>query len=139
MMQTTLHVTILNRAGITDKKYGDRLSRYAAAFPYVCKALLRGKSVTDPGESGQDLVARGLLSQDELDDFKMHPCWEPYYIIDLMNNVVANCYHPAKKGASGYEREHVSLSLTPSIFRFVENGWQLRVISERDHLDLKRS
>ena len=111
MMQTCIHINILSRIGITDEGYADRMSRYAAAFPYVCKALLRGRSVSDPEESGQDLVLRGLLSQEELDDFAEHPCWEPYYVIDLINSVLSVAYHPSKKGACGYEKEHMKMIL----------------------------
>lgn len=111
MMQTCIHIDILSRIGITDQGYADRMSRYAAAFPYVCKALLRGRSVNDPEESGQDLVLRGLLSQEELDDFAEYPCWEPYYVIDLINSVLSVAYHPSKKGSCAYEKEHMKMIL----------------------------
>ena len=105
MMQTCIHINILSRIGITDEGYADRMSRYAAAFPYVCKALLRGRSVSDPEESGQDLVLRVLLSQEELDDFAEHPCWEPYYAIDLINSVLSVAYHPVRIREGAHEND----------------------------------
>jgi hypothetical protein len=74
---------------ILDQSYADRLNRYIIAFPYAAKAQLRGLSLTDETESGSMLVARGYLTQEELDFLADNPCWEPEFILDLMRAVVA--------------------------------------------------
>ena len=72
-----------------DQDYSDRLNRYIVCFPYAAKAQLRGLSLTDETESGQTLVERGFLAEEELDFLKENPCWEPEFFLDLMRATVA--------------------------------------------------
>ena len=72
-----------------DRTFSDRLNRYIVCFPYAAKAQLRGLSLTDESESGQSLVDRGFLAQEELDFLKENPCWEPEFFLDLMRATVA--------------------------------------------------
>jgi len=72
-----------------DQEYSDRLNRYIVCFPYAAKAQLRGLSLSDESESGQDLVDRGFLAEEELNFLKENPCWEPEFFLDLMRAMVA--------------------------------------------------
>lgn len=74
---------------VRDKAFADRLNRYIVVFPYAAKAQLRGLSLTDESESGQSLVDRGFLTQDELEFLRENPCWEPEFFLDLMRATVA--------------------------------------------------
>ena len=72
-----------------DTVLSDRINRYIVCFPYAAKAQLRGLSLTDETESGQTLVDRGFLAEEELDFLKENPCWEPEFFLDLMRATVA--------------------------------------------------
>jgi len=65
------------------------LNRYIVVFPYAAKAQLRGLSLTDESESGQSLVDRGFLTEEELEFLRENPCWEPEFFLDLMRATVA--------------------------------------------------
>ena len=72
-----------------DIELSDRINRYIVCFPYAAKAQLRGLSLTDETESGQTLVDRGFLAEEELDFLRENPCWEPEFFLDLMRATVA--------------------------------------------------
>mmetsp|Transcript_5328 Transcript_5328/g.7943 ORF Transcript_5328/g.7943 Transcript_5328/m.7943 type:complete len:334 (+) Transcript_5328:3-1004(+) len=74
---------------IIDHDYADRLNRLIIVFPYVCKAQLRGVSICDPSESGEDLIRRNFLTLEELDYLEANPCWQPYYFLDIMRAIIA--------------------------------------------------
>lgn len=73
---------------IDDEVLADRLSCLAITFSYACKAQLRGNSIEDIEEEGYKLVARGVLSQDELDLIATQKAWQPYYCIDTMRETI---------------------------------------------------
>lgn len=72
-----------------DREFSDRMNRYIVCFPYAAKAQLRGLSLTDATESGQSLVDRGFLAEEELEFLQENPCWEPEFFLDLMRATVA--------------------------------------------------
>lgn len=112
VMQVVIQVSFVARTAIPDAGYVDRLLRYCIAFPYVLKASSRGRSITDPGESGLDLIKRGVLTKEEFEDMRGNPCWEPYYLIDLLFSVISAAYDKRNENIKcGYEKEHLKLLL----------------------------
>lgn len=77
---------------IIDHEYADRLNRLITVFPYACKAQLRGKSLHDPTESGDELVQKGLLTLEELTYLGEHPCWQPHFFLDLIRTIIAKVF-----------------------------------------------
>jgi len=70
----------------------ERFTRYVIVFGYACKCQLRDTSLSLPDGDGRDLIDRGLLTQNELDDIHQYPSWQPVYFLDLMRQMVVQGY-----------------------------------------------
>jgi len=87
-----LELGMMNRNWIDDEDLADKMSRFIIIFGYACKALLRGKSLKEEGEDGMDLVKRGLLMQEELDDMDAIPCWQPQFCIHVIREILIEAH-----------------------------------------------
>lgn len=96
----------------------DRISRFIIVYAYACKSQLRGKSLCESGESGPVLVRKGILTEEELRDIDKHPCWQPYYAIDMIRHAFVHAYN--KKGDAlclGYDHKAYT-----QLFRSFDNA-----------------
>ncbi|KAL7554592.1 hypothetical protein ACHAWF_018093 [Thalassiosira exigua] len=93
-----LDLARMNRRLIADQELGERLSRFAVAYAYALKALLRGTSLgTEEGE-GENLVKRGILTRKELDAMQRDPCWQPHFCLEMIFAVLVEV-HKVPDGA----------------------------------------
>ncbi|KAK1733329.1 bestrophin family protein [Skeletonema marinoi] len=94
-----LELGMMNRRWFANEELQDRFSRFVIVYSYACKSMLRGKSLTEEGEDGPDLVKRGLLTQQELDLMEGVPCWQPHFCLDMLREVIAQLHMiPGGKG-----------------------------------------
>eukprot|EP00567_Pseudictyota_dubia_P005184 CAMPEP_0197457160 /NCGR_PEP_ID=MMETSP1175-20131217/45285_1 /TAXON_ID=1003142 /ORGANISM="Triceratium dubium, Strain CCMP147" /LENGTH=453 /DNA_ID=CAMNT_0042991433 /DNA_START=9 /DNA_END=1370 /DNA_ORIENTATION=+ len=92
IIQHSIDLSQMVSLWIIDREFVDRLNRLIIAFPYACKAQLRGLSITDPAESGQELVRKGILTKEVISYLDRNPCWQPKFFLDLMRNVLAKVF-----------------------------------------------
>lgn len=94
-----LDLNIMNRRWVADQDLGDRMSRWIIAYSYASKALLRGRSLADEEEDGSALVARGILTGEELDGMHEFPCWQPHFCLEMIRAVLVEAHKvPGGKG-----------------------------------------
>ncbi|KAL7543174.1 hypothetical protein ACHAXR_013502 [Thalassiosira sp. AJA248-18] len=99
IISKSIELGTMNRNWIADEDLADRMSRFIVLFSYSSKALLRGKSLDEDGEDGQDLVNRGLLTREELVDMHANPCWQPHYCLHMIRDILVAAHSvPGGKG-----------------------------------------
>lgn len=106
IISKSLELTLMNRNWITDEKLADKFSRFVVVFAYSSKSLVRGKSLSEEGEDGPDLVNRGLLSQEELDVFDEMPCWQPYFCIQVLRDILVEAFNTPKGKGICFDADH---------------------------------
>lgn len=77
-----------SRLWIHCEQLNDRIDCLAITFAFACKAMLRGNSIGSADEDGNELVRRGVLAQEELDQISNDTAWQPFYCIDAIRATV---------------------------------------------------
>ena len=77
-----------SRLWIHCEQLNDRIDCLAITFAFACKAMLRGNSIGHAEEDGAELVRRGVLAQEELDQISSDSAWQPFYCIDAIRATV---------------------------------------------------
>lgn len=77
-----------SRLWIHCEQLNDRIDCLAITFAFACKAMLRGNSIGSAEEDGNELVRRGVLAQEELDQIANDTAWQPFYCIDAIRATV---------------------------------------------------
>ena len=77
-----------SRLWIHSEQLNDRIDCLAITFAFACKAMLRGNSIGSAEEDGNELVRRGVLAQEELDQIANDTAWQPFYCIDAIRATV---------------------------------------------------
>ncbi|KAL7449310.1 hypothetical protein ACHAWC_001382 [Mediolabrus comicus] len=77
-----------SRLWIHCEQLNDRIDCLAITFAFACKAMLRGNSIGHAEEDGNELVRRGVLAQEELDQISSDSAWQPFYCIDAIRATV---------------------------------------------------
>jgi predicted membrane chloride channel (bestrophin family) len=77
-----------SRLWIHCEQLNDRIDCLAITFAFACKAMLRGNSIGHADEDGNELVRRGVLAQEELDQIAGDAAWQPFYCIDAIRATV---------------------------------------------------
>jgi len=65
----------------------DRMATFIIVLAHCAKAACRGNTLQSQDESGADLVRRGLLEQDELDDMVRQQGWQVQYCLTVMYSI----------------------------------------------------
>lgn len=108
IISKSLDLATMNRRWIADEQIGDRINRFIVVFGYACKSLLHGKSLAEEGQDGAELVSRGLLTQEELDDMHHNSCWQPYYCIEVIRALLFEAHKvPGGKGINVDENNKI--------------------------------
>ena len=115
IISTSLDATRMASYWMMDDVHSDRFCRFVVVFAYACKALLRGNSLGDPNEEGQDLVERGFLTQEELDEMENELGWQPYFCLDLLGEILIEAHYPV--GGMMFDANH---KVHSQLFRAVD-------------------
>lgn len=96
IISTSLDLVRMTRQWMTDDAFSDRFSRFVIVCSYACKAMLRGNSLADPdAEAGEDLIFKGLLTREELEDMDSHEGWQPQYCLDMLTAILIEAHYPS--------------------------------------------
>ena len=69
----------------------------------------------DPNEEGQDLVERGFLTQEELDEMENELGWQPHFCLDLLGEILIEAHYPV--GGMMFDANH---KVHSQLFRAVD-------------------
>lgn len=92
IVSKSLDLATMGRSWIVDEELAARMSRFVVLFGYASKSLLRGTSLGGEGGDGPDLVRRGLMTQEELDDMHGNPCWQPHYCLQMIRLILVQVH-----------------------------------------------
>lgn len=93
IVSKSLDLATMGRSWIVDEELAARMSRFIVLFGYASKSLLRETSLGEEGGDGADLVRRGLMTQEELDDMHGTPCWQPYYCLHMIRLILVQVHN----------------------------------------------
>ena len=117
IITASLDLGRMNRAYISDDEYADRFSRFIVVFAYTCKALLRGNPLAHPLEAGEELIRKGYLTREELDDMADYETSQPHYCLEMLTAILVESYFPEK--ALVFDANHKTHS---QILRGLDSG-----------------
>jgi len=107
----------MNRVYVVDNAFADRFSRFIVVFAYACKALLRGNTLANPMEAGNDLIRKGYLTNEELEDMEEYGASQPQYCLDMLSAILVEAYYP--KDALCFDVDHKAHA---QILRGIDSG-----------------
>ena len=96
IISKSIDLASMSRTWIAGEDIANKMTRFIIVFSYASKALLRGKSLNEDGVTrpavGPELVKRGLLTQEELDSMSENPCWQPYYCLQMIRELLVEAH-----------------------------------------------